>query len=213
MVLLRNSLIVLAMLCAIGAAASIALANDSNGISCLADENGNGFIDKAEVIAMIVAYFDETPCVASDPTPADDPSDWTVSLFDGEPTYYLLSKEQTGSAWWLMLGCSTSSENPLLFMGRVWGVIYDRETDGDESVLVNIDGISSEQQWYYSPRTDFISDVLGSRQPGLLIEKLIEANEVTFTIPSTGDGRVITFSVSGLDQHISAPSDVCQTNS
>ena len=214
MALLRNTLIVLAMLCVIGVAASAALATvnaqDSNGgVNCVVDENGNGFVEITELFDVIDWYFDRTRCAA----PANDPSAWTVSQSDGRnPVYTVLSQEAPGGPFWLTLSCNAQG-NRWVFMGATLGIIYSETEDHALWVLAHIDGVLSEQPWYYRAPTDIHSDYMNHGQPADLIEQLLTADEAVFTIPTSGDPYVVSFSVSGLDQHIEEPSELCNSSS
>lgn len=81
--LTRNIFLVVATLCLIAVAGSVALATvdaqeSDEGIVCVVDEDENGFVDISELFNVIDWYFDQTRCVAPEPTatPTPDNGDW-----------------------------------------------------------------------------------------------------------------------------------------
>ena len=70
MTIARNALVVLTIIAVVGAAAATLMTvhgEEINGaVSCLADENGNGVIDRSEVITVIKAYLDGTRCLSKE---------------------------------------------------------------------------------------------------------------------------------------------------
>ena len=97
MTFMRNTLIVLAMLCVVGAASSAALmtirADDANsGMSCVVDQNGNGLVEISELFAVIDAYFDQTPCLAPEPGPTMEDEESRLQIVKDRGTLICASR-------------------------------------------------------------------------------------------------------------------------
>lgn len=202
--------------CAVGVVASLAFvavsANESNGgVVCLADADGNGTVEITELFNVIDWYFNETRCLP-------DSSDWTVSQIDGEPPIYsVLSQRENAPGigpWYLSLECVNQDRGHIgVFMGTIWKDIYPNTEDTRITATVEIDGEVSEQTWWHVVSDD-LNDYLSYAQPAPdqspLIEQLLTADSVIFDLPPPPDDPyVIQFSVSGLDQHIKSPSELC----
>lgn len=211
---LSNTILVLSILCVVIVVASVGVlavnANNSNNImGCMEDRNGNGVVDISELFDAIDAYFSQTPCFA------DDSSEWTVSNIDDKKTVYtVVSQEHSNSGlspWWLSAECSASGR-PAVFMGKVWAEIFTNVDNQELDILVDIDGVRSEQTWDYYERSGINSDYLSLF--GTLTEKeqLLMANEVTYTIPANPNDFIVSFAVAGLDQHLESLSAVCQND-
>lgn len=217
MKVLRNTLIVLATLCVVGAATSAVLAavnaQDLNGgVNCVVDEDGNGLVEISELFNVIDWYFNGTQCLP------EGRSDWTVSIPNGgEPIYAVLSQEDSGATypgpWWLSLECNRLGST-IMVMGSTWGVIFKDLDDQEVGVTANVDGVVSEHSWsYLASSNSGVSDYLSHPGQGALGEQLLSAEQVTFSISVDDMNIALTFPVSGLSQHIDDLSDVCDTES
>ena len=174
------------MLSVLGAVAAVAFvpvyADDANGgVSCAADKNSNGVVDRSEVIAVIRAYFNQTSCL-----PADT-SDWTVSLSEGnDPEYTVLSKEESNYSigpWWLSVQCIGEGRVAVL-MGTLDGPIYNDTEQHQVEIVADLDGDVSALTWLYLPGSDRFGDWLASLAPVGLAESLLTTDEVTLTVPT-----------------------------
>ena len=98
-------------------------------------------------------------------------------------------------------------------MGSTLWEIYTNAEDHEVTVLAEIDGVKSEQTWYYFTPTDRRGDYLRFGGSVEVAEQLLVADQAVFTIPTGTRNYVVGFSVSGLDRHIEALSDVCENGS
>ena len=95
-------------------------------------------------------------------------------------------------------------------MWTVWGNIYLQTNESYEEVLLaDFDGDMREQTWTYYMPEDGDNDYFYARWPESIIRRLLEADQVTYTVPTSGEPYIVTFDVAGLDQHINAPNDLC----
>lgn len=174
----------------------------AGGVSCSADGNSSGFIERIEVIAVIRAYLDGAPCLEQ-----PEPTDWAWSVSgSGTSTYTVLSRSQSGkSPWWLNLECV--GDEPSLFFGQVWAPVYSAEPSGELDVVVVIDGDARLRQMArYNPAHGSFSDYLRFVSSSGLIKILFEVDTVSLELPG---GETADFRVQGLDQRVSGVSEVC----
>ena len=209
MAIARNSLFVLSallVLCisAMALAATVhASSKPSEPVNCSGDGNSSGFIERFEVIAVIRAYLDGTPCLGEPGV-----TDWTASVTGkGISTYTVLSRSQSAnSPWWLNLECGPG-DVPSLYFGLVWEPVYTMEPAGGLDVVLEIDGDARvEYEAHYSPAHGSFSDYLRFVSPEGLVKVLYEVETLSIELP---DGESALFHVSGLEQRVAGVSEVC----
>lgn len=98
-------------------------------------------------------------------------------------------------------------------MGTIWKEVYTDTEDTRLVLVAQIDGEVSVQTWWLVVGSDALGDYLAYAQPAPdqspLVEQLITADSIVFTLPPHDDPHVVRFFVSGLDQHIGDPSELC----
>ena len=145
-----------------------------------------------------------TPQPAPTPRTIIKQDDWRM---DNIGELYALGDGDRGT-WILNLGCS-AGEAPGAFIWHAAYNIFSSAGSDNHSLLFSFDGDVKEQVWTYFPPDESASDIYSARWPDVFIDLLMDSSEVTLSIPTSGEPYVVTFSVAGLNQHISAPADVC----
>ena len=197
------------------AALSLALprmaeAHSAPRMACV-DSNGNGTVDRAEVIAVIRLYFsgDPIPCPGPDPVSPSGGDKWVQT---GD-RLGLINSAEDGSGfgpWYMSLSCQPDG-NPGVYIRNVRGRIYsDDGGDFREIPLKTVVGtVSQPETWFYFPvQRDWRSDYFAYGSGESLITAMMDADEMTVTTPYTNPSTV-TFPIVGLSGHIDEPSDLC----
>ena len=145
-------------------------------------------------------------------TPAVDRDKWVVYL-SGTSESLVLAGADSGSlwgAWTLSLSCDPE-ERPEIYLNRVDAHIFDLDTAEavDQVVLIDLDGVVSEQTWFYYPSEAGLSDQLASPWAGSIVGRLLDADRLTVTVPTDIDDYVVVFEVSGLARHLNEPQSLC----
>ena len=145
-----------------------------------------------------------TPQPAPTPHTIVEQDNWKV---DGQGFHATLGRSEDGT-WVLAANCT--SDGPVLWLWIAFGNIYSQPAESsDEVLLADFDGDMREQTWTYLSATDEYSDFFVAKWPEAVISRLLEADQVIYTIATSGEPYIITFDVAGLDQHIHVPDDLC----
>ena len=156
-------------------------------------------------------YPTPEPLPTYTPQPAPTPrtiirkDDWKT---DGLGGSVALGTGPDRGTWMLILSCA-SDGTPGVFLGHSIYNIFSSGDAGDETLLFESDGDVRELTWTYSPQDEDRNDLYSAVWPDVVVDLLMESSEVVLTIPTARAPYIITFPVAGLDQHISAPADVC----
>ena len=97
-------------------------------------------------------------------------------------------------------------------MGTVWGAVFTDTEPFETDILAEIDDEILEQSWNYYPSADFGGGYLSYFWSDALITKLLDAESVKFTIPSTVGKYEFSFDVAGLRTYINSSGEVCAGN-
>ena len=154
-----------------------------------------------------------TPYPTYTPSPTLTPTVRTVVKhnnwkIDGRGNHTALGTGETrGGTWLLVLNC-VGDEEPIAWIWRAVGNIFTSADYGDDSLLADHDGDSREQTWTYVRSDD--GDFYKAKWAEPTIEQILKSQQVTYTIPTSGEPYVVAFDIAGLDQHIGEPDDLCK---
>lgn len=184
----------------------------AQGASVWPDSNGNRIIEIGELFDVIDYYF-SGDTIPEPATPASA-SKWVQNpITSTSHGFGLVNSAEDGSVfgpWYLSLQCDANG-NPGVFLWNVPGWIYSNADtlEFEETALdTTVADSTQADAWYYWPADGFSSDYFGYRFDDALISAMLNADEMTVTIPFATPSTV-TFSITGLSEHIDGPSDLC----
>ena len=178
---------------------------------------------EGETITVEVPADTPTPQPTYTPYPTPEPVIETVvrdnywisqPTYDGGHRYVTVNTDEeqpVAGPWALWLECGAAGE-PGAFMNNLQGNMFDEGEQGEEGVqilLVEIDNDLEEPNWWYFPPDVPYSDYFSYYRTPDLIGELLQATTVTFTIETSAEPFVFTFTVAGLEQHIQGAEDLC----
>ena len=179
---------------------------------------------RATVIAVMEALSTPTPYPTPTALPTHTPAPTPTAVIrqdnwrtDGLGDRVALGTGPDSGTWILNLSCTTEGAPGAFLWHSAYAIFSATSPNDDElsvefddALLVEFDGDAREQTWSYIPPGEDHNDYYSALWPDLFINLLMESSEVVFTVPTEGRPYVITFPVAGLDQHISAPGDLCE---
>ena len=137
---------------------------------------------------------------------------WTeVPRADGN-SYVTIGTDLSGwtGTWTLTAACG-SDGRPGVFIHEGDGIFSGTSPQGDDTLLMEIDGAATERTWtYYPPTADYRRDVYSAGFASSLINQLMHAETFLVNIPTAGAPYVLLFNVAGLDTHLDTADDVCR---
>ena len=187
----------------------LAAAQGESAAGVWPDSNGNGVVDRSEVINVIRLYFSGGPIPAS-PAGGDK---WVrnpvTSTVDGLGLVNSVEDGPNYGPWYLSLSCS-SAGNPGVFIRNIRHLIYSSDwgESREMSLRTVVGNVTQPDAWFYFPPEDDWADYFSYRFGETLISAMLDADEMTVVTPYDISSTV-TFPIGGLSEHIDEPSDIC----
>ena len=124
----------------------------------------------------------------------------------------LLNSAEDGAVrgpWHLSLDCVGIVG---VYIRRVESGIFSGDLEFQQVDMETTVGTATQPDtWFYSPsedlRTDYLTYAFVDSED--LVSAMLDADEMTITIPYEGTPSTVTFPIAGLSHHISEPADLC----